>query len=113
MCIRDREEHSILILELVHCRRLTDSGAGGIDRAQHLLIQMGEGNITREGQVLDGSPSGDETNLPNVVIGVADSSRAPNSSEPRGGPERTADAADTAEQTLSRVVVTDRGPGAV
>jgi hypothetical protein len=47
------------------------SPVAGIDRVLHLLIQMGVGEISREGQVLDWRPPGDESNLRNVVVGVA------------------------------------------
>jgi len=98
----EQEEHSVLILELVRGRssRFADSVAAGDGRAFHFLIQMGVGQISREGQVLDWRPPRDETKLPDVVIGIA-------GGYPRteGALERTSHSARSADQILSLVII--------
>src|SRR4051794_5298832 len=110
----EQKKDSVLILQLVHERRFTNRGAGGRgDNAHHLLIEMGVGEIRREGQVLHGGPASDGTQLRNVVVGVAVSSRAIDTREPENSPERTAHSVNAADQSFSRVVVVNRGPGTV
>src|SRR4051812_49849862 len=67
---------------------------------------MRVGEISREGQVLDWRPSGDQTKLPDVVVRVA-------GGDARSGCDPEADTSGSANQRLGRVVVTDPGIGAV
>src|SRR6185312_2393331 len=68
-----------------------------------LLIQMGPGNIRREGQVLDRGPPSGETKLRNVVVGVAGGD-----TRTKGSLDRPDPAASAAQQTFRGVVVHDR-----
>src|SRR5579859_3752294 len=82
----EQENHVVLVLQLVGKSRLADGSAGCDDRADHLLIQMFPGQITREGQVLDRSPTRDDASLRNVVVGIAGGDTARSSGD---GLERT------------------------
>src|SRR4051795_2835956 len=68
---------------------------------------MRVGEISRERQVLDGRPPGHQAKLPDVVVRVT----VRKDRGGRGRPE--ADTSRSAEQSLGRVVVADRGPGTV
>ncbi len=67
------QDPSVLVRERVESCRLANAegGCSQACRTSVLLIQMGVGNFGPEGQVLDRGPSGDETQLRNVVVGVA------------------------------------------
>ena len=67
------QEDRALVLELVHGYRLRscDSRTDRADSARELLVEEERTDFTRERQVLDGSPTGDNANLSNVVVRVA------------------------------------------
>src|SRR6476620_9700920 len=69
---------------------------------------MGVGNVSRERQVLHWCPAGDQTNLPDVVVGIA-----VDDTGPKIGPDRATHTANTAHQSLGGVVVTDASPSTV
>src|SRR5437899_1764989 len=64
------QEDGALILELVHGGRLGSRGCQG-GSARELLIEEERADFSRERQVLDGSPTGGQTNLGKVVVRVA------------------------------------------
>ena len=47
------------------------AAAARVDSARELLVEEERTDFSRERQVLDGSPAGDQTNLGNVVVRVA------------------------------------------
>src|SRR3954462_10238735 len=61
---------SALVLVLVQGGRLGSRGCQD-GSARELLIKEERTDFSRERQVLDGSPAGDNTNLGNVVVRVA------------------------------------------
>src|SRR5665213_1835927 len=65
------QDPRVLVRECVESCRLRNAVSVDERRTCVPLIQMGPGSFRREGQVLDGSPPGDETQLRNVVVGVA------------------------------------------
>ena len=66
----DVQADSVLVLVLVDRGRLRSS-RGQKGRADELLVKMEPHHFRRERQVLDGSPAGDQTELRDVVVGVA------------------------------------------
>src|SRR4030095_9847551 len=64
------QEDGALVLELVHGGRLRSRGRQG-GSARELLIEEERANFSRERQVLDGSPTGDHTNLGKIEVRVA------------------------------------------
>src|SRR3954465_13675394 len=64
------QEHGALVLELVHGGRLGSRSCQS-GSARELLVEEERADFSRERQVLDGSPAGDDTNLGNVVVRVA------------------------------------------
>ena len=64
------QEHSALVPELVEGGRLRSRRRQN-GSACELLVEEERADFSRERQVLDGSPTGDHTNLGNVVVGVA------------------------------------------
>jgi hypothetical protein len=64
------QEHSALVPELVDRGRLRSRRSENRN-ARHLLVEEERADFSRERQVLDGSPTGNHTNLGNVVVRVA------------------------------------------
>ena len=64
------QEHSALVLELVDGGRLRSRNWQN-GSARELLVEEERADFSRERQVLDGSPTGDHTNLGKVVVRVA------------------------------------------
>src|SRR5438445_7528113 len=64
------QEHGALVLELVDSGRLRSRRSQG-GRTGELLVEEERADFSRERQVLDGSPTGDHTNLGNVEVRVA------------------------------------------
>src|ERR1043165_2827107 len=64
------QEHSALVLELVHSGRLGSRGCR-TDSAGELLVEEERADFSRERQVLDGSPASDHAYLGNVEVRVA------------------------------------------
>ena len=65
------QEHSALVLELVHERSAWEPRLSERASAGELLVEEERADFSRERQVLDGSPAGDHTNLGNVEVRVA------------------------------------------
>src|SRR5207244_13238554 len=64
------QEHGALVLEVVDSGRLRSRRSQG-GRTGELLVEEERADFSRERQVLDGSPTGDHTNLGNVEVRVA------------------------------------------
>src|SRR3954454_22431142 len=59
----EEQGNGVLILQLVGCKRLTrrTGRSNGANDTRILLVDTGPGNLSRERQVLDRGPAGDET----------------------------------------------------
>src|SRR5215218_355481 len=65
------QEHSALVPELVHGGARLGSRGRESRNARHLLVEEERADFSRERQVLDGSPTGNHTNLGEVEVRVA------------------------------------------
>src|SRR3954452_12939225 len=62
----------VLVLQLIsRCRLGNARERRRRDHARVLLVKVAVGEVSREGQVLDGGPAGDDTDLADVEVRVA------------------------------------------
>src|SRR5262245_46800336 len=102
----EEQADRVLVLQLIRSDGLCYTRQDGSwrNRSNELLVEMGPGNVGREGQVLDRRPTVDETELGNIEVRVASAGGEIHAGKPcEGGADEAGSGCFIVDRSVSTV----------